>query len=175
MPEDIRYPIGRFSFERPLDSARRKTLIEEIAAAPAKLRESVRGLTPDRLDTPYRDGGWTPRQIVHHVPDSHLNAYVRFKLALTEDVPLIKPYDQDLWAGLEDSRLTPVETSLALVDALHERWVILLRSLSEASFQRTFNHPEMGIVPLDRVLALYAWHGKHHTAQIVSFRERQGW
>ena len=175
MPEDIRYPIGRFSFEGPLDSEPRKTLIEEIAAAPAKLRESVRGLTPDRLDTPYRDGGWTPRQIVHHVPDSHLNAYVRFKLALTEDVPLIKPYDQDLWAGLEDSRLTPVETSLALVDALHERWVILLRSLSEASFQRTFNHPEMGIVPLDRVLALYAWHGKHHSAQIVSLRERQGW
>jgi hypothetical protein len=146
-----------------------------VAAAPAKLREAVRGLTPDRLDTPYRDGGWTPRQIVHHVPDSHLNAYVRFKLALTEDVPLIKPYDQDLWAGLDDSRLTPIETSLALVEALHVRWVILLRSLPDASFQRTFNHPEMGIVPLDRVLALYAWHGQHHAAQIAALRERRGW
>lgn len=175
MIDDPRYPIGRFEFEGPLTSSRRKSLIDEIAAAPKRLRAAAVNLTPEQLDTPYRPGGWTVRQVVHHVADSHLNAYVRFKLALTEDVPVIKPYDQERWAALEDCRLAPVETSLALLEALHERWVLLMRSLPEPSFGRTFNHPESGIAALDRIVALYAWHGKHHAAQILSLRSREGW
>lgn len=150
-------------------------MIDQIAAVPARMREAISGLTPKQLDTPYRDGGWTVRQVVHHVPDSHLNAYTRFKLALTEDVPTIKPYDEARWAELPDSSDTPIDTSLTMLGALHDRWVRLLRLMSDAEFQRKLNHPENGTMSLDTVLALYAWHGRHHVAHITSLRERQGW
>ena len=149
--------------------------IDAIAAAPAKLRAAVAGLTDVQLDTPYRPDGWTVRQVVHHVPDSHMNAYVRFKLALTEDEPTIKPYDEARWAELADTRDTPVESSLALLDRLHDRWVRLLRSMSADDFARRLRHPEMGVQRLDQVLALYDWHGRHHVGHVASLRERMGW
>jgi uncharacterized damage-inducible protein DinB len=167
-----RYPIGKFSFPQSTTADERRQWIDEIAAAPANLRAAVAGLSDAQLDTPYREGGWTVRQVVHHVPDSHLNSYVRFKLALTEDAPVIKPYDEALWAALPDAGMTPVETSLTMLEMLHDRWVRLLESLDEAAFARTFRHPELGLVRLDQNLALYAWHGKHHVAQIQSLRDR---
>jgi len=139
------------------------------------MRAAVAGLTPERFDTPYRPGGWSVRQVVHHVPDSHMNAYVRFKLALTEDEPTIKPYEEAAWAELADSASTPVDVSLTLLETLHDRWVRLLRSMTEADFARKFRHPQLGVVPLDKNLALYAWHGKHHVAHITSLRQRMGW
>ena len=164
---DPRFPIGKFSFDGDVSDAARAARIADIEAAPRLLRAALGGLTPRQLDTPYREGGWTVRQVVHHVPDSHLNAYVRFKLALTEDAPTIKPYDEAKWAALPDSRETPIEVSLALLDALHHRWVTLLRAMSPADFSRTFVHPEQGrAMPLDMVLALYAWHGKHHVGHV---------
>ncbi len=172
---DPRFPIGKFSFPESVTPRERDQYIAEIAAAPAKLRAAVAGLTAQQLDTPYRDGGWTVRQVVHHVPESHMNAYIRFKLALTEDEPTIKPYEESAWAKLPDVADTPIETSLALLDALHDRWVRVLRGIDEAAWQRTFRHPEIGIVRLDRNAALYAWHGKHHTAHITSLRERMKW
>jgi uncharacterized damage-inducible protein DinB len=153
----------------------RGVFIAQLAEAPARLRQAIAGLNAEQLDTEYRPGGWTVRQVVHHVPDSHLNSYVRFKLALTEEEPAIKPYDEDRWARLEDSRVTPVETSLDLLDALHERWVMLLRSLSPDDFKRAFRHPELGAVSLNKNVGLYAWHGRHHVAHITSLRERMGW
>jgi len=173
--QDLRYPVGKFHSKGDLNEAERAELISQIAAAPARLREAIKSLTPEQLDTPYRPEGWTVRQVVHHVPDSHLNSYARFKLALTEEQPTIKTYDQEAWAKLADSKATPVETSLVLLDALHERWVNLLRSMSSADFGRTLNHPEMGPVTLDRLLGLYAWHGRHHVAHITSLRQRMGW
>lgn len=172
---DLRYPIGPFQFKGPLNESERDKLIDEIEAAPEKLKAALKGLTPKQLDTPYRPEGWTVRQVVHHIPDSHLNSYIRFKLALTEDQPAIKPYEQEKWAELQDSKDTPVEVSLALLEMLHKRWVILLRSMNENDFKRTFNHPEQGLVNLERTLALYAWHGKHHTAHITALKERMGW
>ena len=172
---DLRFPVGKFSPPADVTPQDRSRFIEEIAATPTRLRAAVAGLSPAQLDTPYRDGGWTVRQVVHHVPDSHLNAYIRFKLALTEDEPTIKPYFEDRWATLEDSRTTPIEVSLALLEALHTRWVILLRSMKAADFARPLNHPEMGRLNLDRMLALYAWHGRHHVAHVTSLRERMGW
>ncbi len=172
---DPRYPIGPFQWKGGLSEEERRGAIDDIAEAPAKLRAAVQGLSPQQLDTPYRPGGWTVRQVVHHVPDSHLNAYTRCKLALTEQQPTIKPYDQELWAKLEDSRSTPVETSLAMLAALHERWVVLLRSLQPADFARTLNHPELGVLTLEQLLALYAWHSRHHVAHITSLRQRMGW
>jgi DinB family protein len=172
---DFSYPIGRFSFPESSTPEQRRQWIDEIAKAPARLRAAVAGLTPEQLDTPYRPGGWTVRQVVHHLPDSHINSYVRFKLALTEEEPTIKPYDEALWAELPDTPATPVEVSLTLLDSLHGRWVPLLGSLSEADFARQFRHPELGMVRLDRNLALYAWHGRHHVAHITSLRERMGW
>ena len=139
------------------------------------MRDAVEGLSSEQLDTPYRPGGWTVRQVVHHVPDSHMNSYVRFKLALTEDEPTIKPYEQERWAELADARNEPVETSLVLLESLHRRWVSLLKSLKAAELARTFRHPELGVMTLDRNLALYAWHGKHHVAHIKSLRARNGW
>ncbi len=135
----------------------------------------MRGLTPAQLDTPYRPGGWTVRQVVHHVPESHMNAYVRFKLALTEDEPVIKPYDEARWAMLPDIAVAPVEASLALLEALHLRWVALLESMTNAEFTRRFQHPELGPVRLDQSLASYAWHGRHHVAHITSLRQRMAW
>ncbi len=172
---DLRYPIGRFKFNGPLNEAERQKLIDEIEETPEKLKAAVSGLTPEQLNTPYRPEGWTIKQVVHHIPDSHLNSYIRFKLALTEDEPTIKPYSQKKWAELYDSENTPVEVSLTLLEMLHKRWVLLLRSLKENDFKRNFNHPEQGLVSLERTLSLYAWHGKHHTAHITSLRERMGW
>ncbi|MDQ6885657.1 MAG: putative metal-dependent hydrolase [Gemmatimonadota bacterium] len=180
MPEttspDLRFPIGRFTPPSgPLDGGARDACITEIAAAPEELRRAVDGLSPEQLDTPYRPEGWTVRQVVHHVPDSHMNAYVRFKLALTEDEPLIKPYDEGRWAKLPDTQDTPITTSILLLESLHARWVQLLRHMSAADFGRTLKHPEHGAMRLDRLLALYAWHGRHHVAHLTSLRSRQGW
>lgn len=172
---DLRYPIGKFHYEGEMTEEARRRAIQQIAEASARLRAAVEGLTSQQLGTPYRPEGWTVRQVVHHVPDSHLNAYIRFKLALTEDEPTIKPYEQERWANLEDTRNTPVEVSLTLLDSLHQRWVVLLESLRPEDFARTFQHPEQGIVSLDKQLALYAWHGRHHVAHITSLRERMGW
>lgn len=173
---DLRYPIGKFQLEDDnLNDDDRKRFIRQIAETPAGLREAVKDLSGEQLDTPYREGGWTVRQVVHHVPDSHLNSYIRFKLALTEMEPVIKPYDEAEWANLSDSRDTPVEVSLALLESLHARWVVLLSSLSSNDFTRTFRHPEIGVVSLNKNAALYAWHGRHHVAQIDSLRDRMGW
>ena len=176
MTDDLRFPIGEFRYQGPATAADRRDRIEQIEQAPAALRAAVRGLTDAQLDTRYRPGGWTVRQVVHHVPDSHLNAMTRFKLALTEDTPTIKPYDEARWAELGDVGATPVETSLRLLEALHERLVILLRSLEPAQFQRTLFHPERNaVMTLDELLALYAWHGRHHAAHISGLRQREGW
>jgi uncharacterized damage-inducible protein DinB len=176
MQDDPRYPIGRFQAPAGrLSEAERAARIEEIAQAPSRLREAVNGLSASQLDTPYREGGWTLRQVVHHVPDSHLNAYTRFKLALTEEDPLIRAYEEQLWAELPDSRTAPLEISLSLLEALHRRWVAVLESMTTEEFTRTFRHPDLGTVPLDRNLALYSWHGRHHVAHVTSLRERMGW
>jgi hypothetical protein len=172
---DPRYPIGKFEWKDELSAVERTSAIAAIEKTPVSFRAAIRGLTDQQLDTPYREGGWTVRQLVHHVPDSHLNSYIRFKLALTEDEPTIKPYDEKLWAQLPDSRETPVETSLALLENLHGRWVVVLRSMKAADFSRKFRHPEHGAVSLDWAVALYAWHGRHHTAHIMALRERMGW
>ena len=173
--EDLRYPVGKHQRPETLNAAQRQAAIETIAAAPRAMREAVRGLDDAQLDTPYRPEGWTVRQVVHHVPDSHMNAYTRTKLALTETTPTIKPYDESAWAMLEDSRSTPIETSLTLLEMLHDRWVRILRSMNAADFARTLNHPENGPMTLDQMLALYEWHGRHHVGHIVSLRERSGW
>jgi uncharacterized damage-inducible protein DinB len=173
--EDLRHPIGRFSFQPPSTAEQRQTWIAEIAEAPAQLRAAIAGLSEEQLNTPYRDGGWTVRQVIHHVPESHMNAYIRFKLALTESEPTIKPYNEAAWAETADVRDTPIEVSLALLDNLHKRWVVLLKSMSDADFAKQFRHPELGVVPLEKNLALYAWHGKHHAAHITSLRERKQW
>jgi len=172
---DPRYPIGTFQRRDELSPDERGSMIDIIAAAPARLREAVAGLDDARLDTPYRDGGWTVRQVVHHVPESHMNAYIRFKLALTEDNPTIKPYDEDAWSNLADVPRVPIETSLALLEALHERWVTLLDLLKGPDFERPLVHPENGPMPLDRLLQVYAWHGRHHVAHITTLRAREGW
>ena len=163
---DPRYPVGKFHWKGELTEADRAELIAQIAEAPARLREAASGLTEAQLGTPYRPGGWTARQVIHHVPDSHMNAYIRFKLALTEDQPAIKPYDQVQWAELADTKVTRVETSLTLLESLHERWVNVLRSMTQADFERTLNHPEHGLIKLDWMLALYAWHGRHHLGHV---------
>jgi hypothetical protein len=174
--EDLRYPIGQFRYEGEPDQHRREQWIEEIAATPANLRAAVAGLAPHQLDTPYRDKGWTVRQVVHHVPDSHLNAYTRIKLALTEDVPVIKPYEEARWAELPDGRTAPIELSLNLLESLHHRWVLLLRQLTPAEFRRRFIHPQHDRpIELQETLALYAWHGRHHVAHIASLRRRMSW
>jgi hypothetical protein len=172
---DPRYPIGKFHFEGPLSESERKRAIAEIAAAPAAFREAVSDLSAEQLDTPYREGGWTVRQVIHHVPDSHMNAYLRFKLALTEEEPTIKPYAEDRWAELADTKATPVEVSLILLDSLHHRWVTLLGSLGPHDWKRNFRHPELGVVSLEKNVALYAWHGKHHLGHITELRKRMNW
>jgi uncharacterized damage-inducible protein DinB len=172
---DLRFPIGRFKMDEDVAEGQRDRLIEDIAEAPSRLRAAVSGLTPDQLGTPYRDGGWTVRQVVHHLADSHINSYARFRLALTEDEPRIKTYHEDRWAELYDARTAPVEVSLALLESLHERWVMLLKSLAAQDWVRTFRHPDLGTVPLAKNVGLYAWHGKHHVAHITSLRESKGW
>jgi hypothetical protein len=175
MEPDLRYPIGKFEPVISLTPDQRRSDIDAIAETPARLISAVTGLTPAQLDTPYRPGGWTVRQVVHHVPDSHLNSYLRFKLTATEDEPMIKPYDEALWAELADAKTAPIEPSLALLENLHTRWVMFLRSLEPADWARLFRHPDWGRVSLDFALAQYAWHGKHHVAHITALRKRQGW
>ena len=172
---DLQYPIGRFIADTEVTEEKRRGWIEELTGTAGRFRKAVAGLTPEQLDTPYRPGGWTVRQVVHHMPDSHAYVYVRFRLALTESDPTIKGYDAAAWAELADSRTGPVETSIALLGALHDRWVLLLRSMTPADFARTFRRPDGTVVTLDRALQSYAWHGKHHTAHITSLRERMGW
>lgn len=174
--QDPRYPIGRFTSPASWDGAQVAQWRADIAALPGELRAVVAGLDDAALDTPYREGGWTVRQLVHHVADSHLNAYTRLKLALTEENPIIKPYDQDAWAALPDSRLAPVEMSLVLIDGLHARWAALLGALQPGDLERTFIHPDReGLFPLGRMLALYVWHGHHHVAHIRVLRDLRGW
>ena len=172
---DPRYPIGKYTPPQEATPALRQQAIDSIAGTPAKLKAALSGLHDAQLDTPYRDGGWTVRQVAHHVPDSHLNAYVRFRLALTENQPTIKPYEEARWAELADAKSAPVAVSLALLEPLHDRWVRLLRSLTAADFARTFVHPEHGVRTLDWMLFLYAWHGRHHTAHVTELRKQKGW
>ena len=172
---DPRYPIGRFAVPTDITDAERAAFVDQIAALPREIRQAVDGLDDSQLDTPYRDGGWTIRQVVHHVPDSHLNAYTRFKLALTEPTPTIKTYEEARWAELPEARSAPIAVSLALLEALHERWVLLLRVLAPGQFTRSFRHPEVGLMTLNQQVALYAWHGRHHLAHIQSLRTRMGW
>jgi DinB family protein len=172
---DPRFPVGRFTPPATITPQDRERFLREIEEAPARLRDAVSGLGDEQVDTPYRDGGWTVRQVVHHVPDSHLNSYVRFRLALTEEEPTIRPYFEDRWAELADARTAPVEVSLGLLESIHRRWVLLLRSLTDEQWALRFRHPELGLVPLDRNLALYAWHGRHHVAHVTALRERKGW
>jgi uncharacterized damage-inducible protein DinB len=173
---DLRYPIGQFTYDGAMTDARRAECVARIAAAPGRLRAAVAGLNDAQLDTPYRPGGWTVRQLVHHVPDSHLNAYTRIRLALTEDTPTIKPYEEARWAELPDALTLPVDVSLALLEALHGRWVALLQRLGPADGAREFHHPEQGRpVTIDELLAMYAWHGEHHVAHVAGLRERMAW
>jgi hypothetical protein len=172
---DLRYPIGKFHYDGPPSAEDKQHFIDEIAHTPANLRDAVNRLSDTQLDTPYRPVGWTVRQVVHHLPDSHMNSYVRFKLALTEDEPIIKPYAEDRWAELGDNKATPIEASLTLLDSLHARWVALLRSLRPEQWKRNFRHPNLGPMSLEKNLALYAWHGRHHVMHITSLRERNDW
>ena len=172
---DLRYPIGAFTPDPNPTPETRARHIEQIAALPAQLRLVVRGLWPAQFNTCYREGGWTIRQLAHHLPDSHMNAYIRFKLALTENIPTIKPYDEGAWARLTDSEVTSIEVSVNLLEALHIRWVNLLRAMKADDFNRKINHPESGVQTLDRLLALYSWHGNHHVAHITGLRERMKW
>ncbi len=176
---DLRYPIGQFEWKQPQSaeqSAQNRTqAIDVLAKLPAQMRAAVQGMSPEQLDTPYRPEGWSVRQVVHHVPDSHMNAYIRFKLALTEEQPAIKAYDEAAWARLPDTQVTPVEVSLQLLAALHSRWVDLLQAMRPSDFERTLYHPEHGVLTLERMLALYSWHSAHHLAHITSLRERMGW
>jgi hypothetical protein len=176
---DLRYPIGKFEWIEPeteeQNTRRREGYIDTIAKLPANMRTTVQGLTPAQLDTPYRPEGWTIRQLVHHVPESHMNAYIRFKLALTEEQPTVKTYDEAEWAKLPDNLITPIDVSLQLLAALHSRWVDTLQAMQPSDFGRTLFHPERGMVSLDHMLALYAWHSSHHLAHIASLRERMGW
>jgi DinB family protein len=164
--EQLRYPVGKAPRIKELDRETRARLIDTIAETPARFRSLVAGLSDAQLDTPYRPGGWTIRQVVHHVPDSHMNAYIRMKLALTEETPTIRPYEEDRWAELPEAKSGPVDMSLTLLDALHRRWVALLRALPEADFRKTYTHPDLGVVSLDEAIGLYEWHCRHHAAHI---------
>ncbi|MBT5872481.1 MAG: putative metal-dependent hydrolase [Candidatus Latescibacteria bacterium] len=173
---DLRFPIGDFAFDGEMTPERRQIFIQEIEALPDLIRQAVSGLSTTQIDMPYRPAGWTIRQVIHHLPDSHMNSYIRMKLALTEENPTIRPYFEDRWGELVDGRDGPIEMSLALLDALHERWVLMLQGLSDDDLARTFVHPEMGkTLSIDTNIALYAWHGNHHLAHITSLRGRKGW
>jgi uncharacterized damage-inducible protein DinB len=174
--DDLRYPIGKFhSVKRPLTDDERRARIEALVALPTRMRAAIRGLSDEQLDTPYREAGWSVRQLVHHVVDSHVNAYVRFRLALTEENPTVRPYDEKRWAELPDATTQPAEVSLAMLDALHARWGALLAALDAESFARTLRHPEIGEITLDFLVELYAWHGAHHAAHVEQLRARRGW
>jgi hypothetical protein len=172
---DPRYPTGKFQFNPDVTPGIRREAIAAIREAPSALRAAVGGLSALQLNTPYRDGGWTVRQVVHHVPESHMNAFIRFKLALTEDNPTIKPYNEDAWVKVGDVPAVPIETSLALLDSLHQRWVALLDIMTPENFGRPLVHPDMGPLRLDYLLQMYAWHGRHHAAHVTTLRSRKGW
>ena len=172
---DPRYPIGPFELAQNITEAGRSAALDQIEQAPSLLRAAVAGLSPEQLDTPYREEGWTVRQVVHHVPDSHMNAYVRFRLALTEEEPVIRPYDEARWAELSDARSAAPRISLDLLETLHRRWVLLLRSLTPAEWTRIFKHPERGSLTLEQTLLMYAWHSRHHVAHITELRRRMNW
>src|SRR6266702_6262094 len=172
---DPRYPIGKFHFEGPPSQDQRTKLIAEIEQAPAALRAAVKDLSTQQLDTPYREGGWTVRQVIHHLPDSHINAYIRLRLALTEEQPTVKPYDENLWAQLPDAKAGPVDVSFALLDSLHDRWVRLWRSLTADQFGRVLVHPDHGPLTVDWLLFQYAWHCRHHIAHITDLRKQKSW
>ena len=174
--DQVRYPVGDFRVDPDVTAAKRRRWLQQMEETPARLAAAVAGLDEAQLDTPYREGGWTPRQVVHHLADAHLNGFVRFKLAVTEDRPAIKTYEEDLWGETADVRQGPVDASLRLLAALHERWMILLGSLSEEQFGRcAFSHPQRGLMTLDKAIQLYAWHGPHHTGHITTLRTRRGW
>lgn len=174
--EQLRYPIGKYKQPEVITDEQVQQWIEELAVLPADLRHSIAGMSDEQLRTPYREGGWKVCQVIHHLPDSHINAYVRFKLALTEQKPTIKPYREDLWASLADSERTPIDVSLGLLEHLHARWVVLLKSMTVDDFRRTYFHPEhLQEFTLAGILGMYAWHGKHHRAQIEALKERMGW
>lgn len=172
---DPQYPIGKFQPLPATTEQDRDAFLAEIALSPEHLRSALAGLSDAQLDTPYREGGWTVRQVVHHLFDSHANAYIRFKLALTEEEPTIKPYMEALWAELPEARTAPVEISLSLFDYLHQRWVLMMRAMGPSDWERRFRHPERGVMTLESTLALYAWHGRHHVAHITELRKRNGW
>ncbi len=173
--EELKYPIGKFKFEGDFTEELKSKYIRDLEEAPGLLRNAVAGLNEEQLDTHYREGGWTVRQVVHHLADSHTNAFIRFKLTLTENQPIIKTYNQELWSNLADSVQAPAAISLDLFEAIQKRFVILLKSLTLEDYKKTFVHPEQGIVELSRNIGTYAWHGNHHIAQIVSLRNRMGW
>ncbi len=174
--DELRYPIGLFAHEGEISREQLQEWMADIESTPSRLREAVAGLSDEQLDTPYRPGGWTLRQVVHHVADSHMNSYTRFKLALTEEEPTIRPYYEDRWAELSDGNSAPVELSLTLLDALHSRWMIVLHAMQHEQFARAFVHPESGkMIRLDWNVGNYAWHGNHHIAHITSLRARRGW
>jgi len=175
METDLRYPIGKFARPETLSEGQRRECIEQIAEAPARLAAALGGLSREQLNTPYRPGGWTLCQLAHHVADSHMNAYVRFRLALTEENPTIKTYEEARWAELADAKVLPIEPSLILLENLHKRWVALLKAMTPADWNRSFRHPELGAMRLDQNLAMYAWHGRHHVAHVTSLRERNAW
>jgi uncharacterized damage-inducible protein DinB len=175
MDIDLQYPIGKFNPSGTLNESERSAMIQQIADTPSAVRDAVKDLSDKQLETPYRSGGWTVRQVVHHLADSHMNAYIRFRLAMTEDRPTIKPYEQQRWAELADAKRARVELSLNLLESLHARWVLYMDSLQPSDFSRKFIHPENGERDLDWIVQMYAWHGRHHTAHITSLRQRMGW
>jgi len=173
--QDLRYPVGRYRPPEAITEQHRREWIETLANAPAKYRAAVEGLSDEQLDTPYRPGGWTIRQVIHHVPDSHMNSYMRFRLALTEDQPAIRAYHEDLWAELPDAKSSPIAPSLELLDALHRRWVALLRAMTAEQYRKEFRHSEIGLISLEWTLGLYNWHCHHHLAHIENLKARMGW
>ena len=173
--DDLRYPVGRFEAPARLTDAERAAATAVIASLPRAMRDAVAGLTPAQIETPYRPDGWSVRQVVHHVPESHMHAYCRFKFALLESQPTIKPYDESTWSSFADQQVATIEASLMLLDGLHQRWTAVLSVMTPAQFARTLFHPENGEMRLDQVLASYAWHSRHHVAHITSLRARKGW
>jgi hypothetical protein len=174
MNEDLRFPIGEFDKNIEVTPELKTKFLNDIEELPKLVRKAVENLRDEQLDTPYRPEGWSVRQVVHHIPESHWNSYIRFKLALTEDSPTIKPYYEDRWAKLGDNKM-PIENSLNILESLHNRWIVLLNSMSDEDFERTLTHPESGEWTLLKMLALYSWHGRHHLAHITKLRERNGW
>lgn len=173
--EKLKYPIGRYEVDDNIDKASINNWIKEIETLPQKLYDAVKGLNTNQLQTPYRPDGWTVQQVIHHIADSHMNAYIRFKLALTEDRPMIKPYDENLWAELPDTKLVDIKVSLDLIKSLHIRWTALLKQLNKEELSKEFLHPESGMKNLKETICLYAWHGNHHLAHITSLKHRMNW